>query len=293
MSSFFKINMILFQIKVILIFIISLTYYIFSSFINYKYKSNFVNFYEINESLDKIFKDSFDIFISLTRKLEIYENNLIDCRTIGVFEHMDIPKISNVNIPKFGNIIMKIIENSEFKRESMDKFSKLYENNACEILINYSNEMDYCKTFWSGVLLKGLRQAIVQMGVVLGTVLDELQALNDYNNKTLLSLISNSFYIEYSHFNQFYLFTAFNETYFIFNELREEKLNSILKKIEIILLIYIVVSLCLFILLIYFVYSFNSLFNSFLNFIGIFPSKYLIEDEKFYNEVISIGIKYY
>ena len=293
MSSFFKINMILFQIKVILIFIISLTYYIFSSFINYKYKSNFVNFYEINESLDKIFKDSFDIFISLTRKLEIYENNLIDCRTIGVFEHMDIPKISNVNIPKFGNIVMKIIENSEFKRESMDKFSKLYENNACEILINYSNEMDYCKTFWSGVLLKGLRQAIVQMGVVLGTVLDELQALNDYNNKTLLSLISNSFYIEYSHFNQFYLFTAFNETYFIFNELREEKLNSILKKIEIILLIYIVVSLCLFILLIYFVYSFNSLFNSFLNFIGIFPSKYLIEDEKFYNEVISIGIKYY
>ena len=45
--------------------------------------------------------------------------------------------------------------------------------------------------------------------------------------------------------------------------------------------------------MIYFVYNFNALFNSFLNFIGIFPPKYLYEDENFYKEIVKFGEKYF
>ena len=37
--------------------------------------------------------------------------------------------------------------------------------------------------------------------------------------------------------------------------------------------------------------NFNALFNSFLNFIGIFPPKYLYEDETFYKEIVKISKK--
>ena len=293
MTTFFRINVILFLIKIILILASSLTYYLLLTYIKPKYKHSLVDFYEINESIDKVFKDSYDIFISLTRKLDIYETKLIDCRTIGQFQPIEIPKIGDIKTPKFGNIIMKITSSHEFEKESVDLFRNLFRNNACEILLESKYDMKYCQNFWSGVLLKGLEQAIIQMNVYVGTVLDEIQSLNDNNNKTLLYLMSGSTYIEYLQFSEYYLFRAYNTTNYLFQSLRVQKLNSIIKLIKLILYIYIIISFFLFCLLIFFVYNFNSLFNSFLNYIGIFPFKYLYEDENFIKEIIEFGNKYF
>ena len=293
MTKYFRVNVLFFLIKIIVILFSSLTYYLLSTYIKTIKKNNLVDFYETNESVDNVYKDSFDIYISLLRKLDIYESNLINCQTIGNFVPMDIPKIGDLKTPKFGNIVMQITTSTDFESESLDKFNTLYENNACSILIVDSYNMPYCNQFWSGVLLKGLEQAIIQMDVIIGTVLDELQSLNDANNRTLLSLMSGSSFIEYSQFIQFYIFRAYNETYLLFNDLREQKLKKIINLLKLIIFFYIVISLFLFCLLIYFVYSFNSLFNSFLNFIGIFPSKYLSEDEIFYSEIIHFGEKYF
>ena len=83
------------------------------------------------------------------------------------------------------------------------------------------------------------------------------------------------------------------ETYSIFNNFRKQKLNLILKKIRIITYIFVVISIFLSILLIFSVYNFNYSFNSFLNFIAIFPSRCLCEDENLYNEIIKFGNKYF
>ena len=294
MIAFFRTKNILFDIKILSILVSSLIYYILSIYIKSRYKKEFINFDSITDSLNSVYSDSIFIFIKLKRQLDLYERNLINCKTIGNFEQMDIPKISEIKIPKFGNLIMQITGNSNFKKETLDKFSSLYSNNACNELIEYSYELPYCEKFWSGVLLKGMEQAVTQMGVVIGTVIDEIKSLNDANNSRILfSLMNDSSFIEYEQFNEYYLFKAYNKTGSIFKELRNEKLTSIMKIIRLILYIYIIVSFCLFSLLIYFVYDFNSLFNSFLNFIGILPPKYLAEDDNFYNEIIRFGNKYF
>ena len=293
MTTFFRVNTLFFQFKIILILSSSLTYYILSIFIKSSKKNSIINFFELNESLNFVFKNSYDIFISLERKLDIYERSLINCTTIGNFTEMVFPKIGEIDTPKFGNLIMEIIGNSDLKKETINNFSKVFQDNACEILIQYSNEMEYCKNFWSGVLVKGLEQAIIQMDIIIGTVIDELKSLNDKNNITLLNLTSESSYIEYVQFNAFYLYRAYLNKYEIFDEFNNQKLDAIIKGLKILFLFYIIISFFLFILLIYFVYSYNSLFNSFLNFVGIFPTRYIVEDELFYNEIIKFGEKYF
>jgi len=294
MISFFRTKNILFEVKIILILTFSLIYYLLSIFIKSKYKNEYISFDSINDALNGVYFDSINIYIKLKRKLDIYERSLINCKTIGNFTKMDIPKINDIIIPKFGNLIMQITSNSNFKKQTLQKFNSLYKDDVCRELIEYSYELKYCEKFWSGVLLKGMEQAVTQMGVVIGTVLDEIQSLNTANNsRTLFSLMNDSSFIEYEQFNEYYLFKAYNKTSDIFKELRNEKLKSIINTISLVVYIYIFLSLFLFGFLIYFVYDFNSLFNSFLNFIGILPPKYLAEDGNFYNEIIRFGNKYF
>jgi len=293
MTKFFRINLILFLIKLILILISSMTYYILCIFIKAKYKNEFIDFYKINETIDKVFKDSFDIYLSLKRKTELFEYYLIDCDTIGDFQPIEVPEVGKINTPNFGNVIMEITRDTDLEEKTKEKFSLLFEQNACKALLEGSSEMKYCENFWFGVLLKGLEQSIVQMNIILSSVLDELKSLNDDNNKTLLGLMSDSSFIEYSQFNEYYLGKAYDLTYHMMVEMRQQKLNSIIKHIRLILVIYLLISIFLFSLMIYFVYNFNALFNSFLNFIGIFPPKYLYEDENFYKEIVKFGEKYF
>ena len=294
MISFFRKKNILFLVQIIIILFLSLTYYLISAFINSKYRNEFINFDAIHDSLNKVYSDSFDIFISLKRQLDYYEKSLNNCKTIGKFQPMKIKKINEITIPKFGNLIMQITSISAFKKETLEKFTSLYSSNACQQLMEYSYEISYCENFWTGVLSKGMEQGITQMGVIIGAVLDELRSLNNSSNgRILLDLMKDSAFIEYEQFNEYYLFKAYNKTGNIFKEFRNEKLESIKKLIMNIFYIYIVISFILFCLLNYFIYNFNYLFSSFLNFIGILPLKFLSQDRKFYFEVVKFGDKYF
>jgi hypothetical protein len=294
MISFFRKNNIFFALKIIIISLFSLSYYIVFIFVKSSYKNDYISFHELNYSINEVFSDSIQIFIQLKRQLDIYENNLINCNQIEAFDPMEIPQINEIIIPKFGNLLMKIKSKSGFNQEIVDKFNSLYLDNLCKQLTEYSDEIPYCENFWSGVLSKGLEQSVAQMGVRLGTVVDELNSLNDVKNpKTLKNLIDQSVFIEYDQFCEYYLFKAYNETSNIFTEFRNEKLNKITKKIRITLIVYIIITIILFILQVFFVYSFNYLFSSFVNFIGILPTKYLSEDEIFSHEIIQFGDKYY
>ena len=83
-----------------------------------------------------------------------------------------------------------------------------------------------------------MEQAITQMGVVIGTVLDEIQSINNgQNSRMLFDLRNQSSFIEYEQFNEYYLFKAYNKTGNIFTDFRSEKLDNILKLLRILLYI--------------------------------------------------------
>ena len=133
---------------------------------------------------------------------------------------------------------------------------------------------------------------MVKISVVIGTIVQELDAINK-GAKSLNDIIISSDYILFELFIDFYYQRVYRVTDDIFWKFRNEKLYSIFKILKIILIIYIIISFFLFIFLSYSVYDIKVLFYSLLNFIGILPSKYLYEDEHFYKEIIRIINDYF
>ena len=295
MTKFFSTTNIFFIVKIIIVILVSLSYYLLVTLMKIKHKKDYLFFDTINSSIYGVYKDSFDIFVYLKRELDIYERYLLNCNTLGkIIYNMKIPNIKEIETPKLGNLIMKITSDSSFDKDTMDAFTLLYSKDACEALIISDSEMDNCKKFWSGVLLKGMEQAITQMGVVIGTVLDELSSLNDLNNtKMLYNLLEQSSFIIYEQFIEYYLLKSYNQTTYIFRDLRIQTINSIIRVMRYILWIYSFISICLFVLLTIFIYNSKQTLNSFLNFIGILPSQYLSEDENLFNEIIKFGNNYF
>ena len=295
MTSFFATSNIFFIVKIIIVMLVSLSYYLLVIFMKAKYKNEYLSFDSINTSIFGVFKDCYNIFLSLKRELDIYERHLLNCKTMGNINYdMKIPNINNITIPKLGNLIMQITSSSNFDKNTLSKFTLLYSENACEALIESTSGVQYCEKFWSGVLLKGMEQAITQMGVAIGSVLDELISLNDVENtKILYNLIDQSAFIIYEQFIEFYLLKAFVITAHIFDEFGEQKINSIINVMKYILWVYSFISIILFIILNFFLYSSKYTLNLFLNFIGILPSQYISEDENLFNEIIKFGNNYF
>ena len=294
MKLYFNKYNFLLQIKIISIVLLSLIYYIVVFFMKTKFKNDYLNFDKANNSLEDIFKISYDIYIKLKREINFYENNLINCNTTGEFKPINLPKINEIITPKIGNILMEITENNKFKKESISQFNSLFYENVCELLMEFSNQINYCLKFWSGVLSKGMNQGIIQMDVVLGNVLDELFSLNNWNNSIkLIDLMKKSYFIDYEQFIIYYMFKAYNSSCYILEELRNEKINSIISSFKLFLFSYIILVVILFGAIVYFIYSFNYIFSTSLYFIGIIPLKYICEDEKFYNSIIDFGNKYF
>lgn len=294
MTLYLSKNNLFFIIKIILIMIISLTYYLCMSLVKSKYKNDYLIFDSINDSIYGVYKDSYDIFVYFKRELDLYERQLINCTTLENRYYLKLQKSNAIKTPKLGNLLMQITSASNFKKETINKFQLLYSENACKVLVEESRDIRYCSQYWSGVLLKGMEQSITHMGVVIEQIINELETLNLFNTPTVLyNLINESVFITYEQFMEYYMLRAYNQTTYIFKDLREEKLDSIFNAINYIFLIYIVGLILLFIVLNYILYSYKYILNTFLNFIGILPIQYIYEDENLYQEIISFGNKYY
>ena len=76
MAKFFFIWNLLFTLKVMGILIISITYYLVIMLIEAKEKNAYLSFDTTTNSIEGIYKTSFDIFLILKTKLEPYENLL-------------------------------------------------------------------------------------------------------------------------------------------------------------------------------------------------------------------------
>ena len=109
------------------------------------------------------------------------------------------------------------------------------------------------------------------------------------NPKTFDNLMEeNAAFFQFSIFVEYYLFESYLQTYKIFDVLRDVKLNNIKNSFNIILYFYSVASILLLVIMLYFVYESKYVFNSFLNFVGIYPVKYLMEDNQLYHETLRL-----
>ena len=230
---------------------------------------------------------------------------------------MTIPSNEELTTPKLGSLLMPLVSGvDESSTQTEIKLNNLYNNDSCAILVGKENTQayEYCSNFWSNILGKGMEQGITQLGLSVASVTDELNSLNDLSdvlnkndnnenndntnntNATIdnpltfdnLTKQSESAFFQFSIFVEYYLFESYLQTYQIFNILRDVKLENIKNSFNIILYIYLVGSILLLIILFYFVYESKYLLNSFLNFVGIFPVKYLMEDNALYHETLNL-----
>jgi hypothetical protein len=227
---------------------------------------------------------------------------------------MKIPSNEELTTPKLGSLLMPLVSAvDDSSTDTEIKLNNLYNNDSCAILVGKENVQPYtyCSNFWSNILGKGMEQGITQLGLSVASVTDELNSLNDLtdvlnknddnngnDNKTStvenpktfdnLTKDENSAFFQFSIFVEYYLFESYLQTYKIFNVLRDVKLEKIKNSFNIILYCYLVGSIILLFILLYFVYESKYLLNSFLNFVGIFPVKYLMEDNNLYHETLNL-----
>jgi len=293
MISYFKKENLFFGIKIIFTMTITLSYYLVLLFVNFKFKNNYIKFDTINEYIEKFFKDSYDIFIPLKRELDLYEKNLINCTTLGNPYKLKLPNFEDLKIPILDDFIVQILEDPDFRQKTKDEFQTIVNDDLCKDAANELVKND-CNNFWSGILTKGMRQVIAYLNIIIGNVLDELKSLNDDNNKSLFSLISEqSSFFEYEIFNEYYMSKILQKIKSIFITLRKDKLESIYKTQLYILLAYILILILLVFILIYYLHNYKNIFISFINFVGIVPLKYISEDKNLSEEIIKFGNDFY
>ena len=316
MSKFFFHYNLFFILKIMSIIIISISYYLVFMLIEKQKKQDYLKFDSSTNQIEGIYKSSFDIFLSLKTQLEPYEELVseiknaneslqqnpnqpvtignVTCYNISCLDsilkfEMTVPSAADIETPKLGNLLMPLVNDMGKITNSATELNNLYNSDACEVLFkNDSNAYNNCSTFWQGILLKGMEQSITQMSVILNTVIDELNSLNT-NKKTLEELIDNSSsFSQYELFIEFYLFKAYMKTVDIFQIFRESNLKDMKQIFKMICYIYVIGCFLLFFIMLYFVYSSRYVFNSFLNFIGIIPVKYLMEDDTLYKDVLKL-----
>ena len=223
----------------------------------------------------------------------ITEDDIINYKNENFKENV-IPSIDQTEFPKLGNLLMPIVSSAEDNSNSIQsKFNDLYNGNACEFLFpDLDESYKECIQFWNGIISKGMEQSLTQMSVALTSVLDDLKNINnkDISIKNItVFLDSKSYFREFQNFIEYYFYLAYLETAEMFNILRKDIVKNIKNKFDILLILYLIVSIFLFGIIFLFIYSIRSYFNSFLNFVAIFPLKFLIEDENLFRQTLRLN----
>ena len=292
-SYFIKYNL-FFGMKILLIMLLSLFYYIISIFLENNQKNEFLMFDTINDSMIGILKESYDNFISMKRQLELFENNLTNCKIDNKKDRyiMKLPLITDIKSQNFGNYLIEIASGSGYNSKTLSNLTELFKGDACKLFSNNKEEYSLCDSFFNGILTEGMEQTLIKMVGVIGEILEELKSVNT-GGRTFNEIIMSSSFISYELFIEFYYQKAYRLIDEIFWKLRNEKVKSIFKAIKILLSVYINITFFLLLLLFYFIFKERNIFNSFLNFICIIPSKYILEDKKFLEEIVKIGSNYF
>ena len=279
-NYFFKINC-FFTIKFAISFLILVIYFIITILIYTNFKSDFSEFDHSIVEINSIYINIFETFLKFKQQIEKYF-------TSRNAENITIPNDSELSQPKLGNTLFDIIHNSKYTKEYLDKIRILYNENACDILTKDIENDKYCETLFSSILVKGLDQVIVQMSIIINNCIDDLTMLKATNNLAQFYSIDN-YYYKYEILVGYYVFNSFLITRDAFNVFREDEKKYITSIQQAITIIYILFVLFITVLCCFFIYQYKNVGNSFWNFIGILPNKFIADDENFYDSIIKLA----
>jgi hypothetical protein len=286
------------SIKIILSVLVGITYYIIHSVYSKSKIDSFTNFNIIIESIETVFTNSFIIYLNF--KIEIfnyvdyYHRNEEQIKN-STMKNYTLSIITNKNYtsPDFNNYIMEILEDfEEFEGNNTESIIyKLYNSDACQILYNLNNSnYNNCRVFWSGVISKGLEQALIEMGNQFSILLSLFSLINS-GQENIENLLEDNIWKNFDLFMMTYLYNSFEKSHYYFNNLRLRYLEQNKKVFETIFFCYLIVNFIIALIFIFFTYSVIDFFNTFLNFIAIIPVKILVENKDINKEILNISKK--
>ena len=283
---FFKEN-IFFGIKISIILICFVSFFVVSFLIYKKNLNSFLKFDDSTNDVENLYYESFRIFLIFKSELEKFQS-------IQNY-NMSIPTGQDIQMPNFGNTLNDLSQNDVYSKENKEVLSQLYNGDLCLLLFENIISTDYtnCKEFLSSILLKGMEQAIIQMGVMVNSVIDELSIID--NKELFINTIkgNSTNFKKYESFIEYYLLLSYLKNEEIFNSFRIDETNYFKKLTMKIIIIYFVVYLVLFILLCYFIFMYKYIYNSLFNFIAILSIKFISDDEYLNRKIIELEKKLY
>ncbi len=313
MLQYFIIYNIFFCIKACgIVFLIMTNYLIISILYSYR-REKFFELDNIMNEIIGIYKDDFYIYSIIKKELLNYEsyenlkidyinqleNNIIENITINNITYTkdkinelnesyylyNIELINKTKIKTFEAILVSL-KSKNIDKKSFNEINRLYNGDACECLFS-DNEtvITLCNLFWSSILKQGIEPSTTQLRIDLDNFIITLQQRNINNYKVAINP-KIIYFIEV--YITFYFMNSLEKTIQIFDNIRNSQINHLINYFKGIFIFYFVFGFILIIPLNIILYYANENFNSFLNFIGIFPVQYLSEDEKFYKDTLKL-----
>ena len=284
---FFKENL-FFAIKTSMILICFVSFFIVSFLIYKEYLKGFLKFDNSTNSIENLYYESIRIFLIFKSELLKFEENKDKY-------NMSIPQGKDIQMPNFGNTLNELSQNKIFNKKNLEVLAQLYNGDLCLLLFEDTQSIDYnnCKEFLSSILIKGMEQVIIQMGVMVNSVIDELTLINSQNDFYNIVKGNSSNFKKYESFIEYYLLLSYLKNEEIFDGFRIDETNYFSNLTMKIIVIYFVVYLVLFIMLCYFIFMYKYIYNSLFNFIAILSIKFISDDEYLNKKIIELEKKLY
>ena len=315
MGNYFIIYNIFFCVKICGILFIAMTNYGIVYLINLKKREDFYSLDNKMNDIIGILKDNYLTYAYFKREIykshyyEYKKSNYITQLQNGIIENItinnvtylkndieklnssiyiyDVETLNSLKIKIFGSSVYNMLSNRIGKSSLYHELSIIFTGDVCKYFFS-DNEttLMYCNSFWSSILTQGIEQSITQLKIDIDNLLSNIKLLfNENSNITQINNM-NVYFIEI--YITFYLQTATEKIFEIFDSIRKDYINYLNKLFMIIFIVYCFIIIFLIIPLNITIYYAKGNFNSFLNFIGILPIQYLSEDEKFYKSTLKL-----
>ena len=318
MKRFFIIFNIIITGIISLLLFLAIIYYTVEILYYLNRKNNFFNFDIITDDIESIFVDCNLIIVNLKNEVIKYlnhnilkerfiiqlQNNLVSNVNLNgliytkenitelenSFYPMNIPNRDDIVLPQISYSLVKLFKGINKNKEGeLQTLYKLFYDNICDLLFS-EDELNYniCYTLWDGILTQGIEQSIIQFGIEIYNILEDLNNINS-GKLTINSIFNINGSLGICEIFIIFVFLPANSLCEMLLEIiRQDKVNSINKTFDYILYIFLIALVICWIVVFFFIKKIKDNFNSFLNFIGIIPIQYLSEDDKFYREILRL-----
>ena len=276
---YFLLKNIEYIIKILILFLLCFSYFISSNLIKNNIKKNCIEYDIVVYAIENVVKDVYDKYVLVLREIQKYfeDKNY----------NIKIPEFSDLEINTFGSTITNMISKADSYIER--HANQLFYGDACLSLFeNYKESYELCIDFWDQILTKGLEQTIAKVRSIMPTIRDILISLNNKDITLTEVLDQKNVIYKMGRFLGLYLCNAYWKSKEIFNYLKQYYLKSNTITFRFVLYFYCIGCVLLYIIIIYYVTFITKILKELLNFIAIFPYKFIMDDKDLFKDITKL-----